>query len=42
MLPFELTKDTPYLTLSGELWNVFYEYSTAIDRAIKGFYCTKT
>ena len=27
MLPFELTKDTPYLALSGELWSVFYEYS---------------
>ena len=26
MLPFELTKDTPYLVLSGELWSVFYEY----------------
>ena len=26
MLPFELTKDTPYLALSGELWNVFYQY----------------
>ena len=26
MLPFELTKDTPYLALSGELWGVFYEY----------------
>ena len=25
MLPFELTKDTPYLALLGELWNVFYE-----------------
>ena len=39
MLPFELTKDTPYLTLSGELWSVFYEYFTEIDRVIKGFYC---
>ena len=26
MLPFELTKDTPYLALSGELRSVFYEY----------------
>ena len=26
MLPFELTKDTPYLALSGELWSVFYDY----------------
>ena len=39
MLPFELTKDTPYLALSGELWSVFYEYFTEIDRVIKGFYC---
>ena len=36
MLPFELTKDTPYL----ELWSVFYDYFTEIDRVIKGFYCT--
>ena len=40
MLPFELTKDTPYLALSGELWSVFYEYFTEIDRVIKGFYCS--
>ena len=39
MLPFELTKDTPYLALSGELWSVFYEYFTEIDRVVKGFYC---
>ena len=26
MLPFELTKDTQYLALSGEQWSVFYEY----------------
>ena len=39
MLPFELTKDTPYLALSGELWSVFYEFSTEIDRVIKGFHC---
>ena len=39
MLPFELTKDTPYLALSGELWSVFYEYFNEIDRVIKGFYC---
>ena len=39
MLPFELTKDTLYLALSGELWSVFYEYFTEIDRVIKGFYC---
>ena len=23
---FELTKDTPYLALTGELWGVFSEY----------------
>ena len=23
---FELTKDTPYLALTGELWSVFCEY----------------
>ena len=40
MLPFELTKDTPYLALSGELWSVFYEYFNEIDRVIKGFYCS--
>ena len=39
MLPFELTKDTQYLALSVELWSVFYEYFTEIDRVIKGFYC---
>ena len=22
---FELTKDTPYLTLAGELWGVYWE-----------------
>ena len=22
----ELTKDTPYLALAGELWGVFYEF----------------
>ena len=30
MLPFELTKDTPSLALSGELWSVFYEFSVII------------
>ena len=25
-MPFELTKDTQYLALSGKLWSVFYEY----------------
>ena len=24
---FELTKDTPYLALTGEVWSVFCEYS---------------
>ena len=28
MLPLRLTKDTPYLTLTGELWGVFYEWIT--------------
>ena len=23
---FELTKDTPYLALAGELWGIFREY----------------
>ena len=34
MLPFELTKDIPYLALSS-----FMSTSTEIDRVIKGFYC---
>ena len=34
MLPFEFTKDTPYLALSGELWSVFYEY---FNTNYKGF-----
>ena len=25
-LEYELTKDTPYFTLTGELWGVFYEH----------------
>ena len=37
MLPFELTKDTPYLTLSGELWSVFYEYFNRNWSRYKGF-----
>ena len=37
MLPFELTKDTPYLALSGELWSVFYEYFNRNWRCYKGF-----
>ena len=41
MLPFELTKDTPYLALSGELWSVFYEYFNRNWSCYKGFllYC---
>ena len=34
MLPFELTKDTPYL---GELWSVFYEYFNKNWSCYKGF-----
>ena len=37
MLPFELTKDTPYLALSGELWSVFYEYFNRNWSCFKGF-----
>ena len=37
MLPFELTKDTPYLALSGELWSVFYEYFNRNLSCYKGF-----
>ena len=37
MLPFELTKDTPYLALSGELWSVFYEYFNRNWSCYKGF-----
>ena len=37
MLPFELTKDTPYLALSGELWSVFYEYFNINWWCYKGF-----
>ena len=37
MLPFELTKDTPYLALSGELWSVFYEYLYRNWSCYKGF-----
>ena len=37
MLPFELTKDTPYLALSGELWSVFYEYFNKKWSCYKGF-----
>ena len=37
---FELTKDTPYLALMGELWDVFGEYYVNKDHVIKGLYCT--
>ena len=37
MLPFELTKDTLYLALSGELWSVFYEYFNRNWSCYKGF-----
>ena len=37
MLPFELTKDTPYLALSGELWSVFNEYFNRNWPCYKGF-----
>ena len=37
MLPFELTKHTPYLALSGELWSVFYEYFNRKWSCYKGF-----
>ena len=36
-LPFELTKDTPYLALSGELWSVIYEYFNRNWSCYKGF-----
>ena len=36
MLPFELTKDTPYLFSYGVS---FMSTLTEIDRVIKGFYC---
>ena len=37
MLPFELTKDTPYLALSGELWSVYYEFFNRNWSCYKGF-----
>ena len=37
MLPLELTKDTPYLALSGELWSAFYEYYNRNLSCYKGF-----
>ena len=41
MLPFELTKDTPYLALSASYGVSFMSTWTEIDRVIKGFYCSK-
>ena len=37
MLPFALTKDTPYLALSGELWSAFYDYFNRYWSCYKGF-----
>ena len=37
MLPFQLTKDSPYLALSGELWSVFYEFFNRNWSCYKGF-----
>ena len=31
---FELTKDTPYLALTGEIWNVIVRISEKISRFI--------
>ena len=39
MLPFELTKDTPYLPFRASYGVSFMSTSTEIDRVIKGFYC---
>ena len=36
---FELTKNTPYLALTGELWCVFCEYLEKNNRFIKTFDC---
>ena len=33
---FELTKDTPYLALTGELWDVFCEYFDEKRSCYKG------
>ena len=33
---FELTKDTPYLALAGELWDVFCEYFDEKRSCYKG------
>ena len=37
MLSIELTKDTPYLAPSGELWSVFNEYFNINWSCYKGF-----
>ena len=42
MLPYELTKDTPYLALSGELWSVFNEYFNRNWPCYKGFLLYKS
>ena len=34
------TKDTPYLTLTGELWGVFCEYCEKTNRVITAPHCT--
>ena len=33
----ELTKDTPYLALTGKLWSVLYEYFEEKSLCYKGF-----
>ena len=38
---FVLTKDTPYLALTGELWSVFVSILAKNNRVMKGFYCRK-
>ena len=34
-----LTKNTPYLTLTGELWGVFYDDFGKIDQVIMALHC---
>ena len=36
---FELTTDTPYLTLTGQLWGVYVEYFEEIDHVITALHC---
>ena len=38
----ELTKDTPYLTLTGEVRSIFYKYIKEKDCVIRRFYCIVT